>query len=139
MSELSLAYIFHQHQLLVDENFQLPRVESLASDLYFHAGDQVIARDLREEETIPQGLQLVPIRQLLTVWDTQQFEYASRAIQLLEWRRNHKFCSHCGHQTEVHPSEHAMICPACRYRQYPRVHPCVFIVITRGDVVCLLS
>ena len=63
MSELSLAYIFHQHQLLVDENFQLPRVESLASDLYFHAGDQVIARDLREDEAIPQGLQLVPIRQ----------------------------------------------------------------------------
>ena len=70
MSELSLAYIFHQHQLLVDDNFQLPRVESLASDLYFHAGDQVIARDLRKEETIPQGLQLVPIRQLLTIWDT---------------------------------------------------------------------
>lgn len=63
MSELSLAYIFHQHQLLVDENFQLPRVERLASDLHFNMGNQVIARDLLENEPIPAGLQLVPIRQ----------------------------------------------------------------------------
>ena len=139
MSKLSLAYIFHQQQLLVDQNFNLPEVESLASDLYFHAGDQVIARDLLADEDIPAGLQLVAIRQLLTVWTIQQFEQASRAIQLLEWRRNHKFCSHCGHATEAHVNEHAMVCPACRYRQYPRVQPCVITLITRGDNEILLA
>lgn len=139
MSELSLAYIFHQHQLLVDENFQLPRVERLASDLHFSTGDQVIARDLHENEPIPAGLQLVPIRQLLTLWDTQQFETASRAIQLLEWRRNHKFCSHCGHPTEAHATEYAMVCPACGYHQYPRVQPCVITIITRGQDEILLA
>ena len=35
MSELSLAYIFHEQQLLVDENFQLPEVEKLEDDLDF--------------------------------------------------------------------------------------------------------
>ena len=65
MSALSLAYIFKQQQLLVDERYQLPRVESLASDLLISAGDQVIARDLLDDESIPAGLQLVPIRQLL--------------------------------------------------------------------------
>lgn len=139
MTELSLAYIFHQQQLLVDENFQLPKVEKLASDLSFSTGDQVIARDLKNSETIPHGLQLVPIRQLLQFWDTQQFEQASRAIQLLEWRRNHKFCSHCGEKTEAHATEFAMICPSCRYHQYPRVQPCVITVITRGNDEILLA
>ena len=139
MSKLSLAYIFHQQQLLVDQNFNLPEVESLASDLYFYAGGLVVARDLLEDEDIPAGLQLVAIRQLLTVWTIQQFEQASRAIQLLEWRRNHKFCSHCGHATEAHVNEHAMVCPACRYRQYPRVQPCVITLITRGDDEILLA
>ena len=139
MSELSLAYIFHQQQLLVDHHFQLPRVESLASDLQMNTGDRVIARDLLEDEPIPTGLQLVPIRQLLTLWNTQQFEHASRAIQLLEWRKNHKFCSHCGHQTHIHPSEYAMICPSCRYHQYPRVQPCVITIITRGNDEILLA
>ncbi|MCU0189166.1 hypothetical protein N8H42_28275, partial [Citrobacter freundii] len=107
MSELSLAYIFHHQQLLVDQNLQLPKVEKLASDLLFTHDEQVIARDLLAEEPIPEGLQLVPIRQLITSWSKEQFLQASRAVQLLEWRRNHKFCSHCGHQTEVHPTEYA--------------------------------
>ncbi len=139
MSQLSQAYIFHNHQLLVDENLQLPKVEKLENDLSFNSGDQVIARDLLDEEHIPEGYQLIPIRQLITSWSTKQFEQASRAVQLLEWRRNHKFCSHCGHETEVHQTEYAMVCPACGYHQYPRVQPCVITVITRGDDEILLA
>ena len=136
---LSLAYIFKHQQLLVDEHYQLPQVESVASDLYIGTGDQVIARDLLDEEPIPEGLQLIPIRQLLQLWNIKQFEQASRAIQLLEWRRNHKFCSHCGQKTEVHTREYAMVCPACGYHQYPRVNPCVITVITRGQDEVLLA
>ena len=139
MTTLSLAYIFKQQQLLVDEQFQLPRVETLASDLLIGTGDHVIARDLQDHESIPDGLQLIPIRQLLQLWNIQEFEQASRAIQLLEWRRNHKFCSHCGHKTDVHASEYAMVCPACNYHQYPRVNPCVITVITRGEDEILLA
>ncbi|MFA2970587.1 NAD(+) diphosphatase [Acinetobacter pittii] len=139
MSELSLAYIFHHQQLLVDQNLQLPKFEKLASDLLFTHDEQVIARDLLAEEPIPEGLQLVPIRQLITSWSKEQFLQASRAVQLLEWRRNHKFCSHCGHPTEVHPTEYAMVCPSCRYHQYPRVNPCIITVITRGDDEILLA
>lgn len=139
MSELSLAYIFHHQQLLVDQNLQLPKVEKLASDLLFTHDEQVIARDLLAEEPIPEGLQLVPIRQLITSWSKEQFLQASRAVQLLEWRRNHKFCSHCGHPTEVHPTEYAMVCRSCRYHQYPRVNPCIITVITRGDDEILLA
>lgn len=139
MTTVSLAYIFQQQQLLVDDQFQLPRVEKLASDLLFEAGDQVLARDLAPDEPIPDGLQLVPIRQLLPLWDTRQFEQASRAIQLLEWRRNHQFCSHCGTKTQVHAHEYAMVCPSCHYHQYPRVQPCVITVITRGNDEILLA
>lgn len=137
MSELSLAYIFHHNQLLVDSNLQLPKVEKLESDLPLQAGDQIIARDLMDLEKIPSGFQLIPIRHLISQWSTTQFEQASRAVQLLEWRRNHKFCSHCGHVTQVHTSEYAMVCPACGYHQYPRVQPCVITVITRGDEILL--
>lgn len=139
MSELSLAYIFHHDQLLVDVNFQPPKVEKLDNDLCFQAGDQVIARDLNPDDQIPGGYQLIPIRQLISLWSTAEFEQASRAVQLLEWRRNHKFCSHCGHETQVHPSEYAMVCPDCSYRQYPRVQPCVITVITRGTDEILLA
>ena len=60
-------------------------------------------------------------------------------MQLLEWRRNHRFCSHCGEKTQAHPHEFAMVCPSCQYHQYPRVQPCVITIITRGDNEVLLA
>ena len=139
MSQRSLAYIFQHQKLLVDENFQLPKVEKLASDLPIHPNDHVIARDLLEHESVPDGYQLIPIRELIQLWSTTEFLQASRAVQLLEWRRNHKFCSHCGHATEIHSKEYAMVCPACGYHQYPRVQPCVITIITKGDDELLLA
>ncbi|ENV46559.1 hypothetical protein P255_00699 [Acinetobacter brisouii CIP 110357] len=139
MSELSIAYIFQNQQLLVDQNLQLPKVEKLASDLLFNSGDQVIARDLKEDEVIPEGFQLVPIRQLITQWSIQEFEQASRALQLLEWRRNHRFCSHCGQKTDAHATEYCMVCPDCGYHQYPRIQPCVITIITKGRDQLLLA
>ena len=61
-----------------------------------------LLRVIYENEAIPDGYQLVPIRELIQSWSTTEFLQASRAVQLLEWRRNHKFCSHCGHMTEIH-------------------------------------
>lgn len=139
MTQLSLAYIFQHQKLLVDQNLQLPKVEKLASDLPLNHNDHVIARDLLENETIPDGYQLVPIRELIQSWSTTEFLQASRAVQLLEWRRNHKFCSHCGHMTEIHAKEYAMVCPACGYHQYPRVQPCIITIITKGDDEILLA
>ncbi|ENU26212.1 NAD(+) diphosphatase [Acinetobacter modestus] len=139
MTQLSLAYIFQHQKLLVDQNLQLPEVEKLASDLPLNHNDHVIARDLLENEAIPHGYQLVPIRELIQSWSTTEFLQASRAVQLLEWRRNHKFCSHCGHMTEIHAKEYAMVCPACGYHQYPRVQPCIITIITKGDDEILLA
>ena len=139
MTQLSLAYIFQHQKLLVDENLQLPEVEKLASDLPLNHNDHVIARDLLEHECVPDGYQLIPIRELIQLWSTTEFLQASRAVQLLEWRRNHKFCSHCGHATEIHSKEYAMVCPACGYHQYPRVQPCVITIITKGDDELLLA
>ena len=139
MSMHSKAYIFSQQQLLVDEHFQLPQVEKLQHDLDLSENGQVIARDLKENESVPEGYQLVPIRQLVQVWSRPQFEQASRAVQLLEWRRNHRFCSKCGHATQQHASQYAMVCLSCGYNQYPRVNPCVITIITRGEDEILLA
>ena len=131
-NNLPIAYIFQQQQLLVDANFNLPCLEQQEYDLPIQADPLVIARDFQESELIPNGYQFIPIRQLLQYWTKPQFEQASRAFQLLEWRRNHQFCSRCGHKTQQHKTEYSMTCPACNFSQYPRVNPCVITIITRG-------
>ncbi|MFT4021966.1 MAG: NAD(+) diphosphatase [Acinetobacter sp.] len=143
MSNQSIAYIFQQQQLLVDANLQLPRLQSLDSDLSLsiasNTTDQIIARDFKDIDTIPAGFQFVPIRQLVMQWSKTEFEQASRALQLLEWRRNHRFCSHCGEHTEVHAAEYCMVCPSCHYHQYPRINPCIITIITKGHDEVLLA
>lgn len=80
MSNLSIAYIFQQQQLLVDQDFQLPQVERLHNDLALSSDHKVIARDLCENQTIPEVFGFVPIRQLVQFWNKTQFVQGSRAV-----------------------------------------------------------
>lgn len=65
------------------------------------------------------------------------FMLAARARGLLDWRRQHRFCGQCGQPTQALAGESAMVCEPCRLRFYPRVSPCVIVLITRGPEVLL--
>lgn len=64
---------------------------------------------------------------------------AGRAVQLLQWRRTHRFCGRCGTATEEVLGERAMRCPRCRLLAFPRLAPAVITLITRGDGRALLA
>lgn len=64
---------------------------------------------------------------------------AGRAVQLLEWRRTHRFCGRCGAETEEVPGERAKRCPACGLLAFPRLAPAVITLITRSDGRALLA
>lgn len=71
-------------------------------------------------------------REFINTSATAILNLMSRAIMLIRWHQDHRFCSRCGTQTVLHSGgEHTKICPACRHRAYPRVQPCVIIAITR--------
>ena len=58
----------------------------------------------------------------------------SQAIQLLRWQTDTQFCSRCATPVVAATrGERAMVCPACRLRQYPRVQPCIITAITRPN------
>lgn len=133
------AYLFKDQSLVVDEHLQIPQLTAHQQDLLVRElpDKKFVTRDLADDEPLPAGLQLVPIRQLLGIWSMPEFEQASRAKQLMEWKRNHRFCSRCGNSTVQHARDHAMVCTVCEYTQYPRVQPCVIMAITRGDTILL--
>lgn len=143
---LVIAYILRNHALLVDEQLALPLLPAQPEDIVVSTtvGDQaiqanqVVARTLPDDAEIPDGYQLVPVRQLVSHWTISQFEQTSRAMQLLEWKRNHQFCSRCGHKAiQQNANEYCMSCTACGYSQYPRINPCVIVAITKGSQILL--
>lgn len=137
MSQKKIAYIYNNQQLLVDQSMQLPNLTPDVTDLV--VDQTAFARIWKERDETPNGFQFVSLRELIPTWHTQQFEQASRAIQLLEWKKRHQFCSTCGTKTKAHHTELCMVCPRCHYRQYPRISPCVITIITRGENEVLLA
>lgn len=81
---------------------------------------------------------LIPLRQLVIAPDVQLFQMAGRAAQILEWARTHRFCGHCGTPMQGHgTNERARVCPSCGHSCYPRINPCVIVVVVRGDELLL--
>lgn len=78
-----------------------------------------------------------PLRQIFHLLGEDAFALAGRAVQLLDWQRNHRFCGHCGTETQRQANEHAMACPACQLIVYPRISPAVMVLVRDGDRLLL--
>lgn len=139
MTKLAKAYIYHQQQLLVDTQLNIPHLNKQPDDVIVNKDPYIIVRAWPSQQSIPQSYQFMPLRQLIPHWSTAQVEEASRAVQLIEWKINHQFCSRCGEKTTAHHREYCMICSSCALRQYPRINPCVITIITKGDNEVLLA
>jgi NAD+ diphosphatase len=69
-----------------------------------------------------------------TVW-----ALAGRAVQLVEWRRTHRFCGRCGTENEPARGERAMRCPRCSLLAFPRLAPAVITLVHDGGDQILLA
>ena len=77
------------------------------------------------EAAAPAGLSWEGLRPLFSVLDDDHFALAGRALQLLQWDRDHQFCGRCGTPTQAKREERSRVCPACKLSAYPRVAPAV--------------
>ena len=82
------------------------------------------------------SVETISLRDLALVSETL-FMLASRAKGLLEWRNQHQYCGQCGQQTQQIATEFALTCDPCRLRFYPRISPCIIVLITDGEKVLL--
>lgn len=83
------------------------------------------------------GLEIVGLRDALIVMDSAPAELLSTGFQVLQWWHDHQYCGRCGSLTESHPQERALWCGNCSIPWYPRLAPCVIVVIRRGDRLLL--
>ena len=79
---------------------------------------------------------------LFALWgrlDEVEWAVAGRAVQLVEWDRNHRWCGRCGSPTVASPTpgERAKRCPDCGLLAFPRLAPAIIVLIRRGEEVLL--
>ncbi|MDG2502029.1 MAG: NAD(+) diphosphatase [Porticoccaceae bacterium] len=126
-----------------------PVIDSDATDLIkFFCERRIVlgqwqGRDCEVWELLPEaaateGFTTIELRTLLMSVGDEEFSLACRAVQLLDWQNKHRFCGSCGQPNTVSGSEHALECKVCKISNYPRISPCIIVLVTRGDH-CLLA
>ena len=85
----------------------------------------------------PEGWRLVPLRAAMMAFSAPLAGLASRAAQVLDWDRTHRFCGACGTPTEHQAGERARRCPACGHTAYPRINPAMMALVWRPGEVLL--
>ncbi|MEH6582110.1 MAG: NAD(+) diphosphatase [Halioglobus sp.] len=89
------------------------------------------------DELDPMVYQRGNLYQVLGRIDEQLFALAGRASQLLAWERDHQHCGRCGAAMRMDIDERAMCCDPCGTINYPRIAPCIIVLITRGEEMLL--
>ncbi|MFG6448505.1 NAD(+) diphosphatase [Roseateles sp. BYS180W] len=79
----------------------------------------------------PEGARLMSLRAAMLAMDGARAALASRAAQLLEWARSHRFCGVCGQATQSAPTERALRCAGCGHVNYPRISPAMMALVWR--------
>jgi NAD+ diphosphatase len=81
--------------------------------------------------------EIVGLRDALILMESAPAELLSTGFQVLQWWHDHQYCGRCGSLTESHPQERALWCGSCSIPWYPRLAPCVIVVIRRDDRLLL--
>lgn len=61
----------------------------------------------------------------------------SRAFQVAEWVRTHRYCGVCATPMKKSDKELCFQCPSCGFSAYPRVSPAMMVLIKRGNEILL--
>lgn len=95
------------------------------------------AAEVAPEQAAPAGLCWQGLRQLFSVLEDAHLSLAGRALQLLDWDRNHRFCGRCATPTVSKQDERSRVCPLCRLVVYPRISPAVMALVRRDKQLLL--
>ncbi|OGT39903.1 MAG: hypothetical protein A3E81_01945 [Gammaproteobacteria bacterium RIFCSPHIGHO2_12_FULL_36_30] len=79
----------------------------------------------------------VNIKNIAPVFDDHLLLLAKKASHLCYWRKTHKYCGLCGTKNNDKKEEQAFICPKCQHITYPRISPCIIVLITHGEKILL--
>lgn len=112
----------------------------LAEDIFSMRPQNITVGRLSDSEsaTPPPGCLWGTYRQLLgsgSSWGPA----AGRALGLLNWRRQTRYCGRCGAPMAEHPVEIARQCTACGNVVWPDVSPAVIVRVERDDGKILLA
>lgn len=93
--------------------------------------------ELKDESMLMEDTVLSSLRVLLGAIPDSLFSICSRSLQVVEWFNSHRYCGRCGSKMNPHVQERGMQCECTKVLTYPRISPCVIVLVTNGDYLLL--
>lgn len=136
----SYWFIFNSGKMLVNsENGKIPLVKDLNElditplrKIYLGnlMGNPCYAAEAEEIDS-PEGMVFEDLKSIYTILDENIYLLAGRALQIINWDKNHQFCGKCGTPTQTMDNEIAKICPECGFTSFTRLSPAVITAIVK--------
>lgn len=80
----------------------------------------------------------ISIREYFAAHKETECNLVSRAKSIVKWLSSMRFCPGCGKsRLESHRQLSALTCPSCNKIYFPRIEPCVIVLIHKGEEILL--
>lgn len=95
------------------------------------------AMETKSTENLPEDYMLKPIRNCFAEKEMEETLRISRAKAIVSWINKNRFCPFCGSALTTHATLSALECPQCKKLIFPRIDPCVIVLVKKGEEILL--
>lgn len=138
-------FIFCNKDLLLREDNSLPQISDLEN---IRSQNSVVSffeeknlnykvLTLSEITNLPSGIKKIMVREYFHTHSEEENYICARAKALSQWFDSNKFCSTCGAPLQNHSKLTALECSKCKKVFFPRIEPCIIVVIKKDDKILL--
>jgi len=86
---------------------------------------------------IPEGYTTEPLRHYNNGNEEEEQTRTFRAKGLASWTANTRYCTVCGKELTTHKELTALQCSGCGKTVFPRIEPCIIVLVRRGREMLL--
>lgn len=99
----------------------------------------ICALGFNTTEALPLHLIRLPLRAYFALHGEMAAMPYFRAKALYEWLSRNRFCPKCGNKLVpgTSPTETYLECPSCKNIIFPRIEPCIIVLVSKGDDILL--
>ncbi|HEY6872488.1 MAG TPA: NAD(+) diphosphatase [Geobacteraceae bacterium] len=101
-------------------------------------GRPLRAASVAREAVLPPPFVAEPFNAVEDRLDDRLLTLGGLAQQVLQWERQSALCSRCGGAMERIAGSWGKRCLSCRHEHYPHIHPCVIVLVRRGEEFLLV-
>jgi len=108
-----------------------------ATEFFEEPENDICVLGLERKEELPSAYKLELLRTYFYEHTEEEALRVARAKALVAWRQSTKYCSRCGTQLIDDGGMTARVCPDCGQMIFPRIDPCVIVLVKREGKILL--